>query len=264
MTTTAATAPASPPAPVPPRTAASLSHVPDHVHAARTTDGGAVLLNSRSGQWFAMNSVAAQLWHDWCHTDEFGDTTATGHTDTPAVAGSSQAEAELLFTALLARGLIVRRRTATPGRRSQRRAKPIPPMSTSLPAPALALRGIRVAGPLALLVTLVVVKLPFRFPVGLLRALRRHWCAGPASEAQARIALDAVRAAAWLYPGRIACLELSFATVLTMALLRRRVDWCVGFADIPLRLHAWVAANGCSMDDDPASAGLLLHHVLSV
>ncbi|KOX34304.1 MULTISPECIES: lasso peptide biosynthesis B2 protein [unclassified Streptomyces] len=65
-------------------------------------------------------------------------------------------------------------------------------------------------------------------------------CRRPATPGQARAAVLAVRRAAWLSPGRTACLEESAATVLLLAMRRLSVIWCHGVAPDPVRLHAWV------------------------
>ncbi|MDT3395843.1 lasso peptide biosynthesis B2 protein [Streptomyces sp. B1866] len=66
----------------------------------------------------------------------------------------------------------------------------------------------------------------------------------PATVGRARQAVHAVRQAAVLVPGRVACLEESAAAVVTLAASRERVTWCHGVAGDPIRLHAWVQVGG--------------------
>ncbi len=45
-------------------------------------------------------------------------------------------------------------------------------------------------------------------------------------------------------PMRVACLEESVAAALALALLGRGVRWCHGVIADPIRLHAWIEAEG--------------------
>ncbi|WP_322768893.1 lasso peptide biosynthesis B2 protein [Frankia sp. Cr1] len=64
--------------------------------------------------------------------------------------------------------------------------------------------------------------------------------AEPAEAEEAVQAIHAVRRAALLPVGRVACLEESAAVTLMLAAVGRRVRWCHGVAADPVRLHAWV------------------------
>lgn len=77
----------------------------------------------------------------------------------------------------------------------------------------------------------------------------------PAGDEQALFALNGVRYAARLFPARIACLEESVAAMLSLTLAGYRACWCHGVAADPLRLHAWVEADGKRVGE-PASTGL--------
>ncbi|MFJ1923226.1 lasso peptide biosynthesis B2 protein [Streptomyces albidoflavus] len=44
---------------------------------------------------------------------------------------------------------------------------------------------------------------------------------------------------AW-YRGRIACMEISLATALALALCGRRAHWVLGARQLPTEAHAWV------------------------
>ncbi|MEU3687993.1 lasso peptide biosynthesis B2 protein [Streptomyces narbonensis] len=78
-------------------------------------------------------------------------------------------------------------------------------------------------------------------------------CRRPATPEQARAAVLAVRRAAWLSPGRTACLEESAAVVLLLAARRLSVTWCHGVAPDPVRLHAWVQTEGGIIVAEPDS-----------
>ncbi|MFF9750451.1 lasso peptide biosynthesis B2 protein (plasmid) [Streptomyces albidoflavus] len=62
---------------------------------------------------------------------------------------------------------------------------------------------------------------------------------------------------AW-YRGRIACMEMSLATVLALALCGRRAHWVLGARQLPAEAHTWVwtedGAFGLSGRDRPAPA----------
>ncbi|MFJ3073176.1 lasso peptide biosynthesis B2 protein [Streptomyces albidoflavus] len=59
---------------------------------------------------------------------------------------------------------------------------------------------------------------------------------------------------AW-YRGRMACMEISLATVLALALCGRRAHWVLGARQLPTKAHAWVwtenGAFGLSGRDRP-------------
>ncbi|MEU2065006.1 lasso peptide biosynthesis B2 protein [Streptomyces sp. NPDC013455] len=94
-------------------------------------------------------------------------------------------------------------------------------------------------GLLGLLIALLLIRLPFRVLLRVVRWTSRHWCRYEATGAQGAAALAAVRQAAARHPGRAACLETSLAS-LTLLALRRRLTWCIGTAADPLRFHAWI------------------------
>ncbi|MFJ7279394.1 lasso peptide biosynthesis B2 protein [Kitasatospora sp. NPDC098663] len=111
--------------------------------------------------------------------------------------------------------------------------------------------GLRLAAPLALAVTLVLLRLPIRYSI----AAARHTTAlpaRPATVAQAQAAHYAVRRVARWWPGRVACLEESLAAFLTGALTGRRVRWVLGAAFLPRGAHAWTEAHGEIIGQEPA------------
>lgn len=102
--------------------------------------------------------------------------------------------------------------------------------------------GWRFAAVVAVPITFVVVLLPFRVTVALLTWSRRHWCVRAAGTAQVEAAMDAIRRATRHHPGRVACLEVSLGTVVTLALRRRYAPLVIGVAHAPCRFHAWVGS----------------------
>lgn len=76
-----------------------------------------------------------------------------------------------------------------------------------------------------------------------------------ASGEQALSALHGVRHAARFLPARIACLEESVATMLALTAEGYQASWCHGVAADPIRLHAWVEADGERVGE-PASTDL--------
>ncbi|MEU5898732.1 lasso peptide biosynthesis B2 protein [Streptomyces venezuelae] len=79
-------------------------------------------------------------------------------------------------------------------------------------------------------------------------------CRRPATPAQARAAVLAVRHACWYSPARTACLEESAATVILLAARRLSVTWCHGVAPDPVRLHAWVETeDGAPVAEPPST-----------
>lgn len=116
----------------------------------------------------------------------------------------------------------------------------------------------RIRGALALLATLAVREAGrpgrcFARVLALLRFAARY--GRPASVEQALSALNGVRHAARFFPARIACLEESVAAMLALTLAGYRATWCHGVATDPLRLHAWIEADG-KRAGEPASTEL--------
>lgn len=46
-------------------------HIPEHVHESSAPHGGTVLLDARTGQWYAMNATACALWSEWRLSGDF-------------------------------------------------------------------------------------------------------------------------------------------------------------------------------------------------
>ncbi|MFB7356008.1 lasso peptide biosynthesis B2 protein [Streptomyces gardneri] len=107
---------------------------------------------------------------------------------------------------------------------------PVPLDTPTLPERILAAVG--------LALSLTLSRLPLRYRIATVRALRRL----PAASRRRVVCLDtAVRhvTPTW-WPGRIACMEISLATVLATALTGRRASWALGARRLPDAAHAWV------------------------
>ncbi|MFI2258939.1 lasso peptide biosynthesis B2 protein [Streptomyces tubercidicus] len=124
------------------------------------------------------------------------------------------------------------------------------PRVSQSPLPPFPVRA--VAG-LALIVAVPARRLPLRWLLAAVSTLR---CLPPASSQFVAMVDRAVRAArpTW-WPGRIACMEISLATLLAVALCGRRAHWVFGSRPLPNEAHAWVqTADGQPFgldDDDP-------------
>ncbi|WP_344585035.1 lasso peptide biosynthesis B2 protein [Streptomyces lunalinharesii] len=112
---------------------------------------------------------------------------------------------------------------------------------------------VRAAALLALLVAAPACRLPLGWLLAAVTTLR--WF--PAASDRFVAAVDgAVRAArpAW-WSGRLACMEVSLATILVVAACGRRAHWVHGSRPLPNEAHAWVqTATGTTFgleDDDP-------------
>ena len=93
---------------------------------------------------------------------------------------------------------------------------------------------------MALVVAVVLVRMPFGVSYALVRAVHGRWCVGEVGAGTARRMVMAVSVAARWWPGRAACLEESHAVVLLADALRRRLTWVLGARTDPYRFHAWV------------------------
>lgn len=200
-----------------------------------------VLVNYRTGSVHTLIGPSARWWADLALT---GDTNTVTTLD-PLVASK-------LLDQLRAAGLLTdttRPHPWTP----PRTAPPWQLIFGTREAPAAhtpesqtPVSLVIVAG-LALAVTVAVQYLgPAR--TSLWRVLRllgwaSHRTAHPATPAQARQAIHAVRRAGLLLPSRVACLEESVAAALALAMQGLGVTWCHGVAADPIRLHAWIEAT---------------------
>ena len=78
----------------------------------------------------------------------------------------------------------------------------------------------------------------------------------PATLAQARAAVRAVRRAGRYSAVRAACLEETAAATILLAACRLQVTWCHGLAADPVRMHAWLQTNDGAPVEEPLSTQL--------
>ncbi|MFE0640129.1 lasso peptide biosynthesis B2 protein [Streptomyces sp. NPDC058877] len=132
---------------------------------------------------------------------------------------------------------------------------PAPLDTPTLPERAVATMG--------LALSLALGRLPLRHRIAAIRTLHRL----PAASRGRVIRLDtAVRhiTPTW-WTGRIACMEISLATVLATALTGRRASWALGARRLPDAAHAWVdTAEGPVGHDAGDGADRPYTRVLSV
>jgi len=218
--------------------------IPDHVHESIASHGGSVVLDTRAGQWFALNETARLLWQELSRTKDFEATVRTFIERYPGVPEDRiRSDATSLVDSLAERKLILFDGKIVPETAkawTDRRDGVSVLLARDLIAGEERHRGAR----LALAVGVMLAKLPFGFTAGLLSAGKRRRCRRDATQAEVARAVLAVGKVARGYPGRAACLELSLAAVVVAAFARRRVDLVIGVADDPYRFHAWTEVHG--------------------
>ncbi|MCM2417314.1 lasso peptide biosynthesis B2 protein [Streptomyces sp. RKAG293] len=233
-------------------------YIPEHIHDSVAPHGGSVLLNAHSGQWYALNSTAHTLWQEWQRTGDFDSAVdAMAHRYPREQRTQVRSDAQELAAGLAARGLVV---SGQPGERRSP-GEPAEKIPAARTAPRS--RSHRGLPQLAFAIALLLLRLPFRLTVALVGA-RQRWCRAAATQEQALWAVIAAEAVARRFPGRAACLELSLSAVVTMALLGRRLDWCIGTVDDPYRFHAWAEVDGVPVTHPSDSERALFRRVLSL
>lgn len=221
------------------------ANISGKVHYYEHDHGGVIMLDTASGCWIALNSMASEYWSNWSAGNGFNETVAAvaaRHPDLPAA--DIRADAESLLAELIARGLIdaVPARSAPKAAAGSGVAMAEPEFSPGRGHLRSELRA--TVAFICIVLASVVVRRSLRTALRLVGASRRRWCRTEPDLGAARRAVAAVSRAARLYPGRAACLELSLAAVLLAAIRRRRLDWCFGSAANPYQFHAWVELDG--------------------
>jgi hypothetical protein len=233
-----------------------LLRTPGHVHVSVAKHGGGVVLNLRSGKWYALNTSATLMWEELCRTGDVDAAVRAVAAEYPAARETRiRSDVSELVSALTDRRLVVVDR---PGEgRSPSARSPTELSATHVKADtAVVVEGRAAAGGrrsrtgFALALALVSLKMPFRWSVWLVSKLRAR-ADTEASVSEAVEVLLAVERAARHYPGRVACLEQSLTAVLAAALAGRRLDWVIGIAEDPYRFHAW--AETCGVPILPAA-----------
>ncbi|WP_422647137.1 lasso peptide biosynthesis B2 protein [Actinoalloteichus caeruleus] len=226
--------------------------VPEHVRAV-DVGPATVIVNYGNGRVETLIGPAARWW---------GEATTTGNGDARGVLDGLAAQT--LRRQLLAAGLIVPTFPHRPGRPTAAGPSWVPSWGTQEMAagraePVRVPFGATVRAGAALAVVLGVLaagrrhRRMARLMWLLTRMVRRG--TGSATADQACQAVNAVRRAGLVAPGRVACLEESAAVVVMLAASRQRVTWCHGAAADPVRLHAWVETDdGHRVAEPPSTA----------
>ncbi len=203
-------------------------------------EGRAVLLDLRSGAYFALNAAGTALW----------DALAEGETRDAAIGRLEERfrvpreriarDADALIAELAAKGLVVPRER--PARAEEQGTRRGPGRLRALLEGAAALVGvdllIRVAG--------------FERFHRVVRSVptRRAGAAGPGREA-ADAVVRGVDAAAGLYFKRAWCLQRSAAAACLLRLHGFPAELVIGVRRMPFLAHAWVEIDGAVINDDP-------------
>ncbi|WP_432061532.1 lasso peptide biosynthesis B2 protein [Streptomyces sp. S1] len=104
-----------------------------------------------------------------------------------------------------------------------------------LNTPTVPERMVAAAG---LALSLAIGCLPLRSRIATIHAVRRLPAARRSHVERLNAAVRYIIPTWW--PGRIACMEISLATVLATALTGRRASWALGARRMPDAAHAWV------------------------
>lgn len=212
-------------------------NIPEHVHSVITAGGSTVLLNANTGRCYAINRAASDLWSQLPSSGDVGSAVEMLAERNPTYATSRFSDdSKVLVQSLITEGLLT---TASPVSR---------PAKSDLAVreePDSATPRFRFSALVAFLLTIVLVRLPFRFTSAALSWSRNYWCSRPAAASQALSAAVAIESIGRFYPGRVACLELSLGATVALALRRRHLSLVIGVADEPFLFHAWTnAADG--------------------
>ncbi|MFF0386152.1 lasso peptide biosynthesis B2 protein [Streptomyces sp. NPDC004286] len=217
--------------------------VPPGVHRADLGGGSLAVLALRDGTWQWMNEATERIW------------SAALSGTLPETAERMRSEGmpgdveEIVFDTV---GRLERAGLLTDADRGSAQLPAQLPVLTTVAVPcARCGPGMRMLARVGLALALTVMRLPLRARMWLLGGLRVLPLAPPGLAASAAAAVPLIRPSWW--PGRIACMEVSLATVLTIALCGRRAYWVLGARRMPNEAHAWVwtpaGAHGLSGRD---------------
>lgn len=126
------------------------------------------------------------------------------------------------------------------------------PLMAAHQAPVAERRHRRALAALALALAVPGHRLLLRMLLPLICMLRHFPPAEPDFARSVHRAVLAARPPWW--GGRLACMEVSLATVTALALCGRRSHWVLGARALPNEAHAWVQGEGFTLgleDDDP-------------
>lgn len=235
-----------------------------HVRSTETPDG-LVLMDVRTGRYYAMNATAEALWHAVERGERLESVANQVSVRTGADAQRVTADFRHLLEDLERHGLVERVETGPPGARSAAEAAPAAeamasaaePMATTpehaasplprrWPSVLLALFGLAIAETVLL----------FGFPV-FHRVVRRlpRAASRPPSAGELEWAVMVVETAARAHFRRAWCLQRSFALLWVLRSRHLAADLVIGVRRLPFAAHAWVEAQGRVIGDDPRVCG---------
>lgn len=203
--------------------------VPPGVYRADLGNGSIAALCTSRGTWQWLNTTSDRIWAAAAHgtvpefIKELRDEGLTDNAETVVTD---------TITALIRAGLL------GPGAGTGTLPEQIPAATTGAETTARPGGLMRVPACLGLALALLLMRMPLRTRMRLLTPLRRLPAAPARLAASADATVRHLRPAWW--PGRIACMEVSLATVLTIALCGRRAHWVIGARRMPNEAHAWV------------------------
>ncbi|WP_424893254.1 lasso peptide biosynthesis B2 protein [Streptomyces sp. XH2] len=222
---------------------------PEGVHHASCCEGTAIL-DTRSDRWVMLDPDASRIWqtllargttdglaHEivtWCGADEA--------TVAPAVASTVEH--------LVARGLLTDTALSQSAPALEDLAQQPAPPAVAVPE-QVPLR-FRLVALVALALALVVLRLPLRTRIRLVRATSHLPYASPKTLGMLHAAVLSVRPPWWR--GRLACMETSLTVVVAAALVGRRARWVLGARFLPHAAHAWAEVPGGASGRDGQDA----------
>ncbi|MFD4171354.1 lasso peptide biosynthesis B2 protein [Streptomyces albidoflavus] len=222
-----------------------MLRVPPGVHRAELGETVAVL-NEATGTWMWASPLTDRIWAAAVEgrvVTLLATLAAEGHGE------KAEHTVQTTIDQLVRAGYLT---IAGPGLRTLPEQMPdvaVPAAATER-APSRPVRWLARTG---LALSLILMTVPLRWRLRALAPLRVLPAASPALVGAISAAVPQIRPA-W-YRGRIACMEISLATVLALALCGRRAHWVLGARQLPTEAHAWVwtedGAFGLSGRDRP-------------
>ena len=102
----------------------------------------------------------------------------------------------------------------------------------------------RIQVSIAFIISLVLGKFSIKTRLTTLLWCQRILCKRNATKKEARQLQSLAYGITHYYPGRVACLEISYTTALAAALTRKKVQWHLGASFEPPAFHAWIEVEG--------------------
>ncbi|MGW1433549.1 lasso peptide biosynthesis B2 protein [Streptomyces sp. NPDC002431] len=111
----------------------------------------------------------------------------------------------------------------------------------------------RLVATVALALSLAVTRCPLRWQIAAVRLLVGRFPHARLTRLDALYTAVLAVMPAW-WPGRIACMEISLATVIATALTGRRAHWVLGARFLPDGAHAWAEVPDGAVGRDVGDA----------